>query len=435
MGLKVVKLVAENVKGLKAVEIIPDENFQVIAGKNGQGKSSVLDSIMLALGGGTASKGTARPVRDGAENAIASVDMGEFVVTRKWSSNEKSTLQVVSKEGAKFSSPQKMLDELIGRLSFDPLAFSNLDTKEQLKTLLKLVNIDPTAIELEKKKVFEERTAVNREVKSLKSQLEGLKGIDVNVSDKEIQSSDILKEMSEAQGRLQENNEIRNNYSQLGNEYRNLSQEINYANLEIEKMEQTLEKMKQDRDKKQQKLEDIAQEGSELQNTIESLVDPDMTVFNKRLAEVDEINKNVRDKQRFNAINGEYKAKVQDSDHLTLQLKDLDERKQEMIKSAKFPIEGLSFDESGVLYNGVPFKQCSAAERLKVSMAMAMALNPKLKVIRILDGSLLDSTNMKLIEEMAKEKDYQVWIEVVDESGRVGITIEDGEIKNFGGNA
>jgi hypothetical protein len=99
------------------------------------------------------------------------------------------------------------------------------------------------------------------------------------------------------------------------------------------------------------------------------------------------------------------------------------------MKDAKFPIEGLSFGEDGVLYNGVPFKQCSAAERLKVSMAMAMALNPKLRVIRILDGSLLDSTNMNLIQEMVKEKDYQVWIEVVDESGKVGITIEGGEVK------
>jgi len=57
-----------------------------------------------------------------------------------------------------------------------------------------------------------------------------------------------------------------------------------------------------------------------------------------------------------------------------------------------------------------------------------------LKVIRILDGSLLDSTNMNLIKEMAQGQDYQVWVEVVDESGKVGITIENGEIKEFGGN-
>lgn len=45
------------------------------------------------------------------------------------------------------------------------------------------------------------------------------------------------------------------------------------------------------------------------------------------------------------------------------------------------------------------------------------------------DGSLLDEDNMKIITDMAEEKDYQVWIEKVDSSGKIGIVIEDGEIK------
>ncbi len=43
---------------------------------------------------------------------------------------------------------------------------------------------------------------------------------------------------------------------------------------------------------------------------------------------------------------------------------------------------------------------------------------------------MIDSKNMAILEEMAKENDYQFWIERVDESGTVGIYIEDGEIKN-----
>lgn len=434
-GLRVVKLVAENVKGLKAVEIIPDDNFQVISGKNEQGKTSVLDVIWLALAGGAASKSTVRPVRDGADNALASVDLGDIIATRKWTSNEKSTLQVVSKEGAKFSSPQKMLDELVGKLSFDPLAFSNLDTKDQLKTLLELVNIDPTPIELQKKKVFDDRTIVNREVKALKTQLESFPAFGEDVPDAELQPSDILKEMTEAQTQLQRNNEKRTQYNNLSNQYNALKQEIEFENKQIAQLEAQLAKLKQLQEERSFKLTNMANEGSQLHNVVQSLVDPDMTVFNTKLAEVDEINKKVRNKQAAEKVKDQYKEASAKSNVLTAKLSALEEEKQNMISAAKFPIEGLSFDETGVLYNGVPFKQCSAAERLRVSMAMAMALNPKLKVIRILDGSLLDSTNMKVIESMAKEQDYQVWIEVVDESGKVGITIENGEVKNFGGNA
>ena len=95
------------------------------------------------------------------------------------------------------------------------------------------------------------------------------------------------------------------------------------------------------------------------------------------------------------------------------------------------PIEGLGWNETEVSYKNIPFEQLSGAEQLKISMAIAMASNPKLKVVLIKDGSLLDQDNLKVIEEMAKEKDWQVWIESVDESGKIGIYIEDGEIKSI----
>ena len=41
---------------------------------------------------------------------------------------------------------------------------------------------------------------------------------------------------------------------------------------------------------------------------------------------------------------------------------------------------------------------------------MAMAMNPEVRVIRITDGSLLDSANMELIEQMAVDNDFQVWL-------------------------
>ena len=79
-------------------------------------------------------------------------------------------------------------------------------------------------------------------------------------------------------------------------------------------------------------------------------------------------------------------------------------------------------------FQGVPFAQCSSAERMKVSLSIAAALNPTIRVIRVNDGSLLDSESMAEVERMAAERDMQVWVERVDESGKVGIVIEDGEV-------
>ena len=62
-------------------------------------------------------------------------------------------------------------------------------------------------------------------------------------------------------------------------------------------------------------------------------------------------------------------------------------------------------------------------------MAMAIAMNPKLKVCLIRDGSLLDDDSLKVIEEMSAKHGFQVWMECVARGAGVGIVIEDGEIK------
>ena len=134
--------------------------------------------------------------------------------------------------------------------------------------------------------------------------------------------------------------------------------------------------------------------------------------------------KTVRDNEDWSLTNEKY-------NNLSGRIKEIDERKKKKLLEVKMPIEGLGWDEENVIYNNLPFNQISGAEQLKISMAIAMASNPKLKVVLIKDGSLLDQDSLKVIEEMAKEKDWQIWIESVDESGKIGIYIEDGEIKSI----
>jgi hypothetical protein len=118
---------------------------------------------------------------------------------------------------------------------------------------------------------------------------------------------------------------------------------------------------------------------------------PDVDAIEKQLAEADDVNAAVRPRsERIGGRRhaGDAKARVRRADRAD---RALDEKKADAIAAAKMPIDGLAFDDSGVTYRGVPFKQCSAAEQLRVSLAMAMAMNPKIRVVRITDGSLLDS--------------------------------------------
>ena len=103
------------------------------------------------------------------------------------------------------------------------------------------------------------------------------------------------------------------------------------------------------------------------------------------------------------------------------------------VEKAALPIPGLALEHGRVSLNGLPFSQASDADQLRASCAIAMRGDQKLRVIRVRDGSLLDKDSMAILAEMAVDADYQVWVERVDASGKVGIVIEDGRVKEATG--
>lgn len=409
--MKIIKLEAENYKRLKAIQITPEGNTVILSGKNGAGKSSTLDAIWAALSGGEAGKKNKLPIREGEESAIIKLDLGDLLVTRKWTDNEHSYLTVENKEAdASFKSPQGILDALVGSLTFDPLAFAGLKGKEQVATLLEVVklDIDPAEIDAKRKETFEARTEIKRDVIRLEGVLSDKDKPEVDDKAIEINLTETMMELDKAREIKRKKDDIQENMKSLA---RNASALI-----------VSREELKKD-------IEDSKKAYAISSKEFEELTVPDIDYLQKKLDGAECNNLLVRRAKEYREISEELDIKRDIVDAHTGKLESFDKIKADAIKKAKMPIDGLSFNEDGLIFNGVPFAQASSAEQLRISVAMAMALNPKLRVIRITDGSLLDSKSMKIIEQMAKDEDFQVWIEVVDETGKIGVYIEDGEIK------
>lgn len=413
-GLRVVKLEAENYKRLSAVEIIPDLDAATvtIAGRNAQGKSSVLDAIWAALSNTAASKGTTttRPIRDGEKSARVSVDLGDIIVTRKWE-GDKNTLVVESVDGARFPSPQRMLDELIGHFSFDPLAFASLPAKSQQAELLHLVDLpfEPEALAGQRKAAFDDRTIVGRAVKQLQGQLAGFPEIGDDIPDEPVSVAALVAELDAARD-IEVSYDVAN--EEIGTA-RNIIAETDRAIADLQaKKTRWLDKLKETKER--------------LRNLPERV---DVVPIRDQIDGAEATNTAVRQKHQRQEVIDLIADEKATYEALTARIAELDKTKSDGLAAAVFPIDGLGFDDDGVTYNGVPFAQASSAERLRVSVAMAMALNPQVRVIRISDGSLLDSENLAVIESMASEQGFQVWIEVVDETGTIGVVIEDGQVK------
>lgn len=410
---KIIRLESTNYKRLKAVLIEPDKdgNLVIVAGKNGQGKTSILDSITAALGGVNA-KTTPKPIRDGEERAEIVLETEDLVVTRRFTASG-STLTVKSPDGAVYPKGQAKLDDLLGKLSLDPLAFTQLSDRDQLATLLDLVELpfDPDKLAAERKDLFDRRTDANRTVKELTARAAAYSSRPADLPDEEVSVSALLNEYRTAEAWEQEVKAAKDNVQRWAENNRALAERIAQLQEELA------------RDRKQEA------DAIHLAADYEALPAVDVAHIQTQIDGAEQINAAVRRHKTGEKVRADLTVAQQEAESLAEGIKSIDVQKAAGLAAAKFPIEGLGFDESGVTYQGVPFKQASGAEQLRVSLAMAIALNPKLRVIRIADGSLLDSDNLALVESIARENDYQVWIEMVGDGDGRGIVIEDGSIR------
>lgn len=415
--MQILRLEAENFKRLRAVQIDPKGQMVLVAGRNAQGKSSVLDAIAAALMG--AGSCPSDPIRHGEQSAQIRLDMGDVIITRKFTPSG-STLTVTNAECAKFPSPQKMLDSLLGSLTFDPLAFIRMKPREQfdqLKTVSR-VDLDLDQLDALNRRDYDRRTDINREAKTIRAQIEGLR-----IPRGEIESP---RDVAALLQQVNDTSEMR---------------------MESIKEREERQRMQNEADRKRIKIEELRKEAVALMADVKALeakLEMPITTADPQalLAEIDRVNDCLRTAQAHNDAVNAARQQIQRRDDLEAQAKEKEaqaqglteamaarqQAKESALAAAAFPIPGLSLGDGQVMFNGVPLSQASSAEQLRISTALAMAANPKVNVILIREGSLLDEDGIRMVAEMASEKGYQVWIEKVDSSRTVGVVIEDGSV-------
>lgn len=416
---KIVQLNVENVKRIEAVEITPDGELVVIGGKHGNGKSSVLDSIMYALGGEKALPPV--PLRNGTSKGHVTVNLGDIVVTRKFTRKKDgeigTSLEIKRANGDKVSSPQALLDSLCGQLAFDPLEFSRMKPKEQLQQLKHLVGLNFDELDRERAAHFQHRTDINRQNKAKQSEIDATPEV-AGTPKEEVSIADRLAALKEA--------ERQNDYNAAARRILT-NEEANVAK-SAAAVKQAEEALRVAMNAAQAAVVAAAKQ----REAVAALKpDVDLAPLNEALANVETVNRGVRQNLKRADLLKQAAGLSSQADFLTEQINAIDEKKESLLKAAKFPVAGLSFGTDGVLLNGLPLEQACTADRIRLSVAMGFALNPKLKVILVREGSLLfnDETGLQLIAEMAREAGAQVWVERVSLGEECSVIIEDGNVK------
>ncbi|KSU52863.1 ATP-binding protein [Microbacterium enclense] len=402
----------ENFKGVREITLSPEGSLVVIAGGNGAGKSSFIDAF-VELFDPKGTRLTPKPIRDGEDEARAEfIDTDlDIRVVRTWKKNDAGRLEVFALDGAKYGKPAEVVARLTGGLIFDPVAFLNLDEKKQRDALLSKVALpfDLDEVAREKAGAESRRLEAGRDVKRLEGALASIPKPAPGTPAEEVSSQAILDEIDAAQHAQRHRERVERVYQDLAGELHDLESEL--AGL-------------------QRRLDDTRAQKAAAYKAREALPTPvDVAPLRGRLADVEQTNAAVRAGRDHARVAAELAAARSAHDAAQADIDAVETKKAAGLAAASFPVAGLSVDESGVTFEGIPFAQVNSAMRRRIAFAIATAGDPQLRLVIVKDGDLLDAESLESIRALAAERGYTALIERDrDESRQIGFTIVDGAL-------
>lgn len=474
-GMRIISLIIEGIKRIAAVEINPDGSVVLLCGKNKQGKTSVLDSIWWALDG--AKNIQKQPIRNGQETAFIKLDLGELKIVRNFKRKKDggftTSILVTSADGASYSQAQTMLDSLLEELCFDPIEFADMaknKPKDAISMLRRFVpEVDFDAIATAHQVDTDRRTSVGRLADQERAAANAII-VPKDTPEELIPEDELTDKLTKAS---EENNQLllrRQNRTKKQLEAAAAKESIasvdkriaefvqekeRIRDVEISGLEEQIKRLREAIAEKEQRIENVSSncyaDVTRRSDEIRFKAQADQKVIDDieakiaaagelpELTKVGEINEEIREARKTNIDVRQLQLKIRhgqtaqkydkEYEDLTAAINKRQADKRARIAAAKMPVPGISFDGDMILLNEVPFDQASDAEQLDASCRIAMAMNPRLRVMRVRQGSRLDSDALKMIEQLCEEHDFQAWIERVDETGLVGFIMEDGHVR------
>ena len=411
--VKINKLEIENVKRVKAVQIEPTANgLTVVGGRNGQGKTSVLDSIAWALGGN--SYKPSNPHREGSVVAPMiriQLDNG-LIVERK---GDNGTLKVIDPSGKKAG--QNLLNSFVEQFAINLPKFMEMNSKDKTKALLNTVDgLGEKIYELEQEEleIYNKRRTVGQ-IRDQKKHYAEEQPFYKEVGNEIVSASELIKEQQEILARNGENQRKRDNLENLTakqtlaiNKKAELERQLLEINNELETLETDIETANKD---------------------VVDLIDESTEELEQSIENIEEINRKVR-------ANQDREKAEMDAEHYALEYKDLSDeidalrqQKLDLLNGANLPLEDLSVDNGVITYKGQPWDNMSGSEQLIVATAIVRKINPQCEFVLVDKLEQMDLETLLDFANWLKDNKLQAIATRVSTGEECQIIIEDGYVK------
>lgn len=446
--MNVTKIKIKNLFGIKEYET--DGKSLELSGKNGVGKSSVIDAIRYAL----TNKSTREYiVRQGETEGeiLVETDTG-LAIDRKARTNM-TDYKSVKQNGLEVRSPEAFLKDIFTPLQLNPVEFMSMDSKHQNAQILDMIeypwNMDTIKewfgeipswvsydqnilsilndIQAENGLYFQNRQDINREIRNKKAFIEEIGStipVDYQVEKwEEASTGEIYREIERRQKENQyiqkaqqmidnKNNKIRSfdaereiAISALNTEIGNRENQIEKDILKLQEQIKALETEKAGLvDKKTDKLDvinrtyqaNVAEFEAECKEYEKYL---GMELFNtdelsKQAEEIEKMKSHINEYHRMQRLQDEVEELQRQSQALTDKIEKARSLPGEILENCTIPIEGLTVENGIPLINGLPVSNLSDGQKLDLCVDVAIQKPNGLQII-LIDGVEKLATDMR----------------------------------------
>lgn len=402
MAIKINSLQLENVKRVKAVALEPAENgLTVIGGKNGQGKTSVLDAIAWTIGGEKYRPSAAQ--RDGSvlppdlrvtfSNGVTAIRKGN-----------KGALTVTDETGKK--SGQRLLDAFVEQFALNVPKFMEANDRDKASTLLRILGIEDKldALDRHEKALYDTRTEVGRLAQQRQNAADTMDYY-ADAPEEPVSISELLARLQAAQTTNRENADKRRNVE-------NLSAKVTALKTQAKEITAALESAMED-----------------LSNAImvaEELHDVDVDAISDEINSADQTNRMVENNRRRDALVAEADEMNAQYTDLTIQIEQLRADRKALLDGADLPLAGLGVEGGVLTMNGKPWDCMSGSEQLRAATAIVSRLNPDCGFVLLDKLEQMDTDTLAEFSAWLEERGMQAIATRVSTGSECTIIIEDG---------
>jgi len=436
--VKLLSLSAHNIQKIRDINFdLEGRNLFIVGGKNKQGKTSAITSLLMAICGKSGMDSYPEvALREGEDEGWVKValtgdsenlheDVGlilELKLLRKRGGAVVEEFRVLDSAGEEAPEPRTLLKRLYQLKAFDPLAFARMKPADRKSLLEKLLDLDFTAEREQYKQLFEQRTAVNRDAKAAKARFDG---ITFYPDVEERSAADLMDEISRMTTENAESSKHRQSLKISRETLATIRQRSASVAEEIERLKSKLTELN---GMEQAKAAEVEQQ----EVFVATLVDHDIEPLRAKMKTIESDNQKARSNAKRKEALDEYNRLENKSASLTEQLETLVNTQKQKIKDAEFPVDGMSVDEKGILLNGLPFEQASQAEQIMASVDVGIALNPTLRLMVCENGNDLDDETIAALDAKLEETDFQMIVELATRSAfdesLCSVVIKDGKV-------